>query len=239
MDRRPLAPRARGQRAGQGFGSAGAPLEFEGAPTFRLDSVVVSEAVAALREELGEAESGTPQGVVRAVFDSVGLEATVAITVRDDAGDVIVEGFKRFVISASDERSTNPPPPRVQFGQAWMSGADTCVPEGEPAVARVEEEIVIAPDSDLSWLETFVALDLNGDPIEGREDAYYTWFATDGEFAARRHAASRARGAMDCAVGTRSGHGSGSSSATGISGRAPAVGSSTCAECSRPALAGC
>ena len=42
--------------------------------------------------------------------------------------------------------------------------------------------LTLSPEPDEDWLETFPALDLEGQVITGREDAYYSWFSTAGDF---------------------------------------------------------
>lgn len=159
-------------------------LETDG-DVARLPAEETRAALDALLARVGDAPPGTPEHVVRYVYETVGLTLIARFTLRAD-GEVAMEGFKRFSLVAAPTSLTNPPPPRFRVGDAWVSarGPDPfdCAPEAEPPRVPAGEAVVLAPEPDEPWLETFPALDLEGDVITGVEDAYYSWFSVAGEF---------------------------------------------------------
>jgi hypothetical protein len=154
-----------------------------------LDGAHTEEAMRALDEILGEAALGTREGVVRAVYERVGLALETRVFARDENGEIAIEAFKRFVLAPEGApRTSNPPPPRFAIGDRWVSGRGgldpfVCAAEDGGAIAiAAGAEITIAPDeNDAEWLETFPSLDLAGQIVEGEEDAYYSFFVTGGE----------------------------------------------------------
>ena len=132
------------------------------------------------------APAGTPEHVVRFVYDEVGLTVPVRFVMRGADGAILLEGQKRVVFSPRATPSTNPPPPRFALGGRWVSARDgdpfACVPEGEAPTVTAGEVLTLSPDPDESWLETFPSLDLDGRRVEGTEAAYYSWFSTGGDF---------------------------------------------------------
>ena len=177
------SPAALASSAGQTLFERGGA---EPLPDGRLDGARTQAAVDALYARIGDAPPGTPEHVVRLVDEEVGLLLFATFVVRDADGALIAEGHKRVGLSPRAERTTNPPPPRVRVGERWASARagdpSTCTPEDAPLEARAGETIVLAPDPDERWLETYPALDLAGRPLRGMENAYYSWFATDGRF---------------------------------------------------------
>lgn len=151
-----------------------------------LSGADTAAAIDALLALVGDAPPGTPEDVVRLVYEEVGLTILVRFVMRAEDGAVLLEGWKRIMLSPRDPPSTNPPPPRFSIGGRWVSarGGDpfACVPEGEPPTVAVGDVVALVPDLDESWLETYPALDLDGHPIEGTEAAYYSWFSTAGDF---------------------------------------------------------
>lgn len=185
-----LSTAALAAAAGQSLGEPAAPiaLEWDGEVAV-LPGQETQRALDALLAQIGEAAPGTSEHVVRFVYEEVGLVATVGIELRDEAGVTVLEGFKRFALTPRSERTTNPPPPRFAIDGRWVSGraADSdsfeCEPEGEAPEVGAGETILLAPDDDETWLETYPAIDLEGRVIENRESAYYSWYATAGTFA--------------------------------------------------------
>ncbi|MBX3274103.1 MAG: hypothetical protein KF729_27805 [Sandaracinaceae bacterium] len=177
------SPAALALWAGQTLFEAGSP---EALPEGRLDGARTQASIDALYARVGDAPPGTPEHVVRLVYEEVGLVLFATFVVRDADGGLIAEGHKRIGLSPRAERTTNPPPPRVRVGERWASARAgdpaACTPEDAPLEARAGEVIVLAPDPDEGWLESYPALDLAGRPIRGMENAYYSWFATAGRF---------------------------------------------------------
>ncbi|MCA9608437.1 MAG: hypothetical protein KC619_22675 [Myxococcales bacterium] len=176
------SPNALAASAGQQLFEARDPVPLPGGV---LDGSATQAAVDELLALVADAPANTPESVVRIVYEEVGLVLTVQFVVRDAGGVVIAEGFKRVGVVPSP-RTTNPPPPRFSVGDraasARLGDPTRCAPEGAPLEARAGETIVLAPEPDEAWLETYPALDLEGRTIEGVENAYYSWFATDGAF---------------------------------------------------------
>jgi len=133
-------------------------------------------------------ESGVPPALIEQIADTVGIAITVHVEVYVE-GALEVRAFKRINITRRGLRSTNPPPPRFAVGDVWMSARGEsdphiCAPErGERPVVAGLAEVQLRPDpTDLEWLETFPIVSLDGTAGEGRENAYYTWFSTAGEW---------------------------------------------------------
>lgn len=170
--------------AGQSIGEPGEPIVLEdGEP---LSGGATRQAIDALLAQVGGAPAGTPERVVEIVYEQVGLPVMAAFTARDAGGEIVVEGFKRFVLTPRAEVTTNPPPPRFAIDGRWVSarGGDplSCEPEGDAPEVVAGEVATLAPDEDESWLETYPALDIEGRLVENREAAYYAWHSTAGEF---------------------------------------------------------
>jgi hypothetical protein len=182
-----LSTRTLSAGAGQAIGEDAAPiaLAWDGA-TAVLEGDETTRAIDSLLAQLGEASPGTPEHVVRLVYEEVGLPLTVQLELRDEDGAIVLEGFKRFFLSPRAERTTNPPGPRFAVDGRWVStpsGSFECEPEAEAPEVRAGAAVVLAPDpSDEGWLEAYPALDLEGEIIESRESAFYSWYSTAGRF---------------------------------------------------------
>jgi len=182
-----LSARALAAGAGQTLGDQAAPIElpWDGQESV-LDGAETARAIDSLLAALGDAPPGTPEHVVRLVYEEVGLPLTVQLELRDERGAVVLEGFKRFFLSPRAERTTNPPGPRFAIAGQWVSASSdpfACEPEGEAPEVRAGAAVALAPDpSDDAWLETYRALDLEGEVIESRESAFYSWYSTAGAF---------------------------------------------------------
>lgn len=175
--------------AGQAIGEPAEPiaLAWDG-DAAALGGERTASAIEALFAQLGEVRPGTPEDVVRLVYEQVGLPLTAEVELRDRDGAIVLEGFKRFHLTSRAERTTNPPPPRFAIGGRWVSASPAdplaCTPEGEAPQVQPGAVVTLAPDpSDEAWLETYPALDLEGERIERREGAFYSWYATAGAFA--------------------------------------------------------
>ena len=177
-----LSPRALAAAAGQDLFEAREPIVFDGT----IRGAETQAAIGELLGLIGDAASGTPEHVVRFVYEEVGLIVSAHVVVRDADGVLIVEGVKRVNLTPRAGPTTNPPPPRLRVGERWASarGADPtrCEPEGEPLEVAAGELVVLAPEPDEPWLETYPALDLDGRRVDGVENAYYSWFSAAGDF---------------------------------------------------------
>lgn len=182
-----LSPRALAASSGQTIGqpSPGQVILGTGA-SVTLPGADTDAAIDALLDEVRDAEPATPEHVVLTVYREVGLVLEVQVIVRDARGEILVEGFKRVNLTPRDRTGTNPPAPRFRVGERWVSAregdASRCVAEGDPPEVARGQAVVLAPDDDAAWLETYPALDLDGRTITGVENAYYSWFSTAGDF---------------------------------------------------------
>jgi len=178
-----LDPHALASSAGQTLFEPRDPIELTGST---IDGARTAAAIDALYAQIGDAPAGTPEAVVRQVYEQVGLLMVVRAEVRGADGALIAEGFERVGLSPRADRSANPPPPRVRVGEAWVSARggepERCAPEDATPTVAAGATITLSPDPDEPWLEPYPALDLDGEVIEGMENAYYSWFATDGDF---------------------------------------------------------
>lgn len=179
-----IAELARG--AGQRLGDDAAPVALvPDGDAWVLPGGAVEDAIEALFDVIGDAPPETPEHVVRFVYESVGLPVRIDITMRDADGEVILEAFKRVVLTSRASTTTNPPPPRFRVAGAWASGTEgafRCAWEDAPPIVAAGEAVTLAPDPDEPWLESFPVLDLEGGVITGTEAAYYSWFSTGGDF---------------------------------------------------------
>lgn len=142
-----------------------------------------------LSEEAEEVFGGriSPE-LIRELLSTVGVIVTSELTVRE-GGEEIMRAYKRITVVEREELGTNPPEPRFQVDDRWISARDvdepwTCLPEdGEMPVVDAGEQVVISPDpDDESWRETYFVLDITGTITEGTERPYYSFFSTDGTF---------------------------------------------------------
>lgn len=171
--------------AGQAIGEASEPIVLES------DGVLPGEATALAIESLlalvEGAAPGTPEHVVGLVYEQVGLPVIATFVARDASGAIVVEGFKRFFLTPRADVTTNPPPPRFSIDGRWMSARSgdplACEPEGAAPEVVAGAIAILAPDEDEAWLETYPALDIEGEPVENVEAAFYSWHSTAGDFA--------------------------------------------------------
>lgn len=157
------------------------PLRLEGASSEML--------VAQLRAFA--TVGGFDPALIETILSSAGLAYVVELEVLDADGVVRVAGYKRAAITTRAPPTTNPPPP------VFAMDDHTIVATEEPFRCIESEggEIVLARDADVDlapllpegaaeepWLETFPIFDYTGGITQGRENAYYSWFATAGRF---------------------------------------------------------
>jgi hypothetical protein len=179
-----LSTRALASSAGQyTVGEAATPitLVWDG-ENATLSGETTRAAIDALFAILGDAELGTPEGVVRYVYETVGLTFVVDVRAYDQDGALVLDGFKRVVLTPRDGVTTNPPPPRFAIDGQWVSAREGDPHLCTPAITIEAGTVMLEPDPEEPWLETFPSLDLEGRVVEGEEAAYYSWFSTGGEF---------------------------------------------------------
>lgn len=183
-----LSTRALSLAAGQDIGEDAPPLALvTDGRTATLPGEATQAAIDALLALVAGAPAGTPEDVVRLVYETVGLVVTVELVMRGTDGAVVVEGFKRLLLMPAPEAVLNPPPPRFAIGDAWVDARDAaspfdCAAETDPPRVLAGAEVTLAPEGDEDWLERYPALDLEGRLVESVENAYYSWFSTGGDF---------------------------------------------------------
>jgi hypothetical protein len=183
-----LSTRALAASAGQyqlGETAAAIELEWDGERAL-LSGGATQAAIDALFAELGEAPPGAPEAVVREVYETVGLTLVVNLVGRDAEGAIVIDAFKRVVLTPRADVTTNPPAPRFAIGGTWVSARGgepfVCAPESDAPVVSAGSVVILSPEPDETWIETFPSIDIEGRTVQGTEDAYYSWFSTAGAF---------------------------------------------------------
>ena len=147
--------------------------------TIPMDSVDVEAIVARLGTR-------APRALVEQYFRDVGVIVGVGLTIEADGRTV--EGYKRVVVSLNPRPNRNPPTPRVRVNGRWVSvpagGGDACVSEeGVGLHVPRNREVTLSPDANEGWLERYTVLTALGVFEERTEQAFYSWYATDGALA--------------------------------------------------------
>ena len=128
-----------------------------------------------------------PPAVLRVIARDIGLVVGVGVEVEVDG--VTLLGFKRLVVSLNPTPNTNPPPPRVQINRVWVSTAGredgTCAPEDGTTLRLPRGTMVdLVPEpGEERWYERYKVLTPSGQLVERSENAFYSWYATNGSFA--------------------------------------------------------
>jgi hypothetical protein len=127
-----------------------------------------------------------PKETIDAVRFSVGLPLLVELTIQADGQEL--RAVKRVLMSENPSPHTNPPPPSFKFGavevQADPERAWTCS-AAEPLRVAPGADVEIAPATEGGrepWLERYGVIDAFGTREERSERAYYSWFASGGQF---------------------------------------------------------
>lgn len=125
---------------------------------------------------------------VEQLLTTVGILVTVQLSVYQ-GDERVIRAYKRIVLVDRAEPGTNPPEPRFQIGDAWVSGREveapwTCEPEdGVRPVLPRNQGVIISPDpNDEDWLETYFVLDITATITEVSERPYYSFLSTAGSF---------------------------------------------------------
>ncbi len=127
-----------------------------------------------------------PRELVERYLRDVGVIVGVGLTIEADGRTV--EGYKRVVVSLNPRPNRNPPTPRVQVNGRWVSvpatGGPDCVPEqGDGLRVPRGQRVTLVPDPNESWTERFTVLTAVGTFDERTEQAFYSWYATNGSLA--------------------------------------------------------
>jgi len=124
---------------------------------------------------------------IDAIRDSVGVPLLIEITAHADGHEL--RATKRVLLSENPTPHTNPPPPQFKFGRRDVENDPnepwTCAGVG-PLTAKPSAQIELAPavtDGTEAWVEPYRVINSRGEVEERTERAYYSWFATGGDFA--------------------------------------------------------
>lgn len=164
-------------------GDAGIRLPLGTGPEATLTIPADSVDVQALLQRLGDR---APRELLERYFRDVGVIVGVGLTIEADGRTVV--GYKRVVVSMNPRPNRNPPTPRVRVNGRWVSvpagGGTACVPE-EGAGIRVPraQDVTLSPDANESWLERYTVLTALGVFEERTEQAFYSWYSTNGALA--------------------------------------------------------
>ncbi len=158
----------------------GTDAELDGART---------AATVALIDSIGSV-GGFPAETIALILDTAGLAFEVELDVLDADGNLLVRGYKRVAITRRAAPTTNPPPISFDLGGTLVEPSASapfgCVADhGQPLRVASDTELTVRPAVPLdgeTWLERFPIYDYTGGIREGRENAYYAWFATGGSF---------------------------------------------------------
>lgn len=166
------------------FGDASPTLSLgDGATATLLTSARDEAQLQALARRYGNA---LPPEVLTAIARDVGIAVGVGVEVSVDGASL--RGYKRVLVSFNTAHNTNPPSPRVRFGDVWVTAqreaGDGCAPAGGgPVRVRRNETVNLVPDPDESWAEGYRVLTASGQLADRTERGFYSWYATGGNFA--------------------------------------------------------
>lgn len=152
--------------------------------------VVPSELIDALRSRVDVYESvlgsQLPQETIEAIRTTVGFPLLIDVSIEADGRQL--QAVKRILLSENPAPHENPPPPRFRFGDIDVradAGAAWSCTSSEPLTARAGEKIELvpeAPDGEEDWVEPYRVINARGETEERSERAFYSWFATGGDF---------------------------------------------------------
>ena len=168
--------------------------------------------IARFREMVGDAISDV---FIERLLTDVGIQLSVQVDVTTDGAageELLITGFKRVIVSRRTAQGTNPPLPRVEFGDFGVisgyasasSGFDCATESGGPLVVPPSTLVALRPDptpndpldsgTDEPWTmdtlcmdsdpvtECYGVLDPQGIFTQKPENAFYSWNATAGVF---------------------------------------------------------
>ena len=121
------------------------------------------------------------------VLNTAGIPFEVEVDVLSASGEVLVTGKKIVAIGTrtSPRLTTNPPPVPFSIDDqdiAMPPGLfdHACIPIRGPVRITAGTEVEVAPIAGVDWVEEFPIYDFNGQVRIGRENEYYSFYATGG-----------------------------------------------------------
>jgi len=121
------------------------------------------------------------------ILDTAGIPFQVEVDVLDVSGAVLVTGVKTVAITTRTEPppTTNPPVVLFSVGDQDVAMPNDlfdfrCIPTSGPVVVMADQEVDITPIPGIDWTEEFPIYDYSGVIRTGRENEYYSFYATAG-----------------------------------------------------------
>jgi hypothetical protein len=131
------------------------------------------------------------------ILESAGIPFQVEVDVLDESGAVLVTGVKTLAITTRTAplppATTNPPVVLFSVGDGSAGPFDDadvamptdlldfrCVPTRGPVSVPANTELTLQPIPGIDWTEEFPIWDYSGNIRIGRENEYYSFYATDG-----------------------------------------------------------
>jgi len=121
------------------------------------------------------------------ILDTAGIPFQVEVDVLDASGAVLITGIKTVAITTRTEPrpTTNPPVVLFSIGDQDVAMPDDlfdfrCIPTAGPVVVTAAQEVEINPIPGIDWTEEFPIYDYSGVIRMGRENEYYSFYATGG-----------------------------------------------------------
>jgi hypothetical protein len=135
------------------------------------------------------------------ILESAGIPFQVEVDVLDASGTVLVSGVKTLAITTREAplppATTNPPVVLFSVGDGSagpLEDADVampddlldfrCVPTRGPVSVPADTELTVQPIPGIDWTEEFPIWDYTGNIRIGRENEYYSFYATGGALGA-------------------------------------------------------
>jgi hypothetical protein len=123
---------------------------------------------------------------IATIRTEVGVPLLIEITVQADGREL--RATKRVLLSENTSPHANPPPPELKYGRRDVRAVPdqiwTCA-SNEPLTAKPGAKIEIGPatvDGEETWVEPYRVINARGEVEERTERAFYSWFATAGDF---------------------------------------------------------
>jgi hypothetical protein len=175
-----VAGRAESDEARRAGGAAVASWTL---PAAAIAPVFASGAIS--EQVLGDALPARTRELIRS---SVGIPVLVQATVITEGRRL--RAVKRVLLSENAAPHRNPPAPGLAFGRTEVRAAEdnpwSCASEdGSTLRVPAGGELELAPtveNGEEDWLEPYRVLDARGEVQERRERAFYSWYATGGDF---------------------------------------------------------
>lgn len=177
------------------------PDTCETLPSAGPTATIPGERTQALADLLASLPSGGSfdASFLTGILASAGIPFQVEVDVLDASGTVVVTGIKTLAITTRvaplPPPTTNPPVVLFTIGDDDDTTEDfdvvmpddpfdfACLATNGPVVVPAQAERRITPVPGIDWTEQFPILDYSGEITIGRENEYYSFYATGGGIA--------------------------------------------------------